>query len=263
MREGSRAGTLTFVCSDLQGDIAMGSLGKTLIATALATGVVAGPAAAATMQAVFTGTATIVEDRTNIFGGPGQQLFTLTYVYDTSLGTRTTTASDDRLENITPGSSNPTISATLQIGGVSRSFTGLQSVYQTCSSPSCDPGVYGWQTSDTFSVSNVVTINQAVINVGDGSDTLPKNLETPFAFDLVNSNIGFTQGQFQFVTQDQDTFDFLEYSAGTLGPAQVTVTKLGDVDPPDPSVVPLPASGILLLGAGAALGALRRRKTRA
>jgi hypothetical protein len=307
MRKVSRAGTLILVCSDLQGDVSMGSLGRTLIATALMTGVVAGPAAAATMQATFTGTVTgafpFLKDDLNVFGAAADPsalaglVGTITLVFNTANSTFGTSAliggtvNTNVLNTLSAGGEGYLTLAQVVLNGVTRNLN-LAAPTVQASSTVLD---YVWDEFDgaTDGRADWLYQQQVLTNISeadlfeqeqlffdpffDGITSLPIRLDEPFSVDLTEAGWGRTTA----------TFDVLSYNPETLPPGQgipqtsvqfsgltlsvICLEDCGDDNGggggggggPDPSVIPLPASGLLLIGAGAALAALRRRKARA
>ncbi len=99
------------------------------ICVAAAIGLAGIPAQAAVMQAVYTGTVTTAYDETGVFGASDPSAldglaYTLTYIYDTALGIRTTNANSDLVEGGSAVATiSPMLSAVLTINGSSVSFS--------------------------------------------------------------------------------------------------------------------------------------------
>ena len=235
---------------------------------ALALNGVAAPVAAVPIQAVFTGTVYGSFDKTGLFGGAGGSLdgqaFTMTFKYDTALGQRSNAGPstyDNVIGSTRFGLSNPTISATLQIGSQSRSILGdYFSQYQMCDDGYplyCGVDQYYANAEDYLTQpGGSYTLNRFVINFWDYLEFLPDNLDTPFSM-LVSGSVG-QDSRFIFASYDAALGTYPVYTYGGLTVSSLTV---GPVVPPV-APVPLPAAGGALLAALAAIGVLRGRRPR-
>ena len=242
----------------------MGYVREGFLAAAMTLAVTAAPAGAATMQAVFTGTVYSGYDQTGVFGAPGGSLanlgYTLRYVYDTSLGTRLSAGAgtvDDLYGGSVYGTATPTVSATLTIGSVTQSVGGsYESRYQLCNIGYCAIDQYYTSAADyTSQPDGGYTYNGFNAIVSDYTDFLPDNLDTPFS--VMISALAQQYGYFQFATVDGTTGLRTTFANGYLSLDRLSVSQV-DIAP-----IPLPASGLLLLGAGAGLAAIRRRRRQA
>ncbi len=234
-----------------------------LLSVALAIGGAA-PAAAATIQATYTGTVYSSYDATGVFGVPDTSLdgqaYTLTYLFDTALGVRNG-AGPGTYDDVSGGAAvggaitNPTLSATLSIGGHSQTVAGdYFSQYQICDLSYC--GVdqhYAYVLDFVPQLDGSFMQGYLFASAYDGLlDFLPDDLETPFS--VVLSSLAYHYGAFAFTTFDAVALDYPVNASGNLRLDQLTVTNL-DVAP-----VPLPAAGLLLTGALSAFGLTRRRR---
>lgn len=241
---------------------------KALARGAALSTVLALPAAAATMQAVYTGTVTGSYDQTGVFGGPGSSLdgaaFTMTFRYDTTQG-----ATDDGgyyqqlYGGAAYGTTSPFFYAALTINGVTQT---LDLNYYSLVQLHDASAIGGTQTE---------TLHQAVdyfddgltqdyanfyayLGSIDGSLGVPLDLTQPFTadFDPLNGT-HYGSGYFQLHDYDYGTNTYTEYAYGNLAPTRVVVTAV--------SAVPLPAGLPLLVFAlgGLAVAARRRRATAA
>lgn len=225
----------------------------------------AGSATAATMTAVFTGTIFDSFDAAGTFSGTGasgtldDQAFTLTYVYDPSLGNRITgvgrdTASGGQLEFVP----SPMNSGALTINGIMRSFAGRNSatISQGITAFQFTPflvyGSYDYSVADDFSSSE----SEVNILVQSADLLLPYSLDLAFGpRDLTTASYVF--GGFKFIDFDAGFGTFSTNAFGRFNATSVTVTG-GD---PVPVPIPLPATGaLLLLATGAMVAAARRRR---
>ena len=127
--------------------------------------------------------------------------------------------------------------------------------YQLCNVGHCSVDQYSANAQD-FTTQQDGSYTYNIFNgyAFDTADFLPDNLDTPFS--VVTSALQ-QFGYFQFLTFDAASGGFTTYTNGSLSMDSLTVSQVG-VAP-----VPLPASGLLLLAAGAGLAALRRRARRA
>lgn len=225
----------------------------------------ASPAFSATYQAVFTGTVNSGgHDQTGVFGTTGTNTydgmnFMLTYIYDTSVGSRTTTSTKDTLQGgILDGTATSPVQATLTINGhsVSLSGAGNYGFGSATINYTSSPGIYSFAVQDrTYNYPND---NDWNITMGLSSALLPStpNLENPIDIALSSTN-GYG-GTFIFENYNYDTNTATMYTAGGLHADHVTISQVGGPVSP----VPLPASGLALTAGLALLAALRRRRVR-
>ena len=219
------------------------------------------PGISATMKVEFTGNVVASSDMTGLFGlGAGADLnglaYTLTYIYDTAVGTRATVAGkDDHLQGGTAyGAANPTISAQLTINGqlqsVAGSFGSDYHLYDvtdqlldqfTLLAQDSSPGMNGSFTGSYL---------QAIFAEFD--DFIPVDLDTPFATNIPSDQLG----SFRFAEYDGLIGKYTILTEGELSLDWVTVTRI------DVAAVPLPASALLLLAGLGGIGALRGFRNR-
>lgn len=229
-------------------------------------GLSAVPATAATLQAVFTGTAIGGTDTTGLFGAAGADLtgqgVSLTLTYDTSLGRRTQVTGSDTLDGgfgTQPPSTNPILSAVLTVGGLAQSFftapgVGFGSLFENGGAPG--PDQFSASGSEVaFLANGDVMSNNFTIGLDLLDGLLANDLDQPLS--IQPSDILGSFGQFAFSTTDAlgalvvntfGTFQTTGFSIGTLAPPP---------PPPGPAPVPLPAGAGLLAAALAGLWRLR------
>lgn len=235
----------------------MGILSNGLAAAALAAGVVAAPAEAAVMQAVFTGIVSSGSDPSGLFG-VGATLdgedFTLTYVYDTSLGGRITLPESDYVFGGDGHAlATPTISANLRIGSGSQNVDGTrESSFFVCQAVACSVPMYDTRAVDYMEQPDgSYVFNYVQAAVDDISLSVPDNLDTPFSVSIAALQ---QFGAFQFLSVDAVTGNVPIYTVGLLTFDRVAVTEVGATP------VPLPAAFPLLAGALGLLALLFRRR---
>lgn len=251
----------------------------------LAAGLVLGaPAGAATVQVVYKGTVEQkfgVADPFNRFANDIQKLYgqvaTATFVFNTATSVFATETfpsqvdTSDTLQSLTPAPT-PFSLARMEINGVARDLD-LVPPYVAVSvarnqQSIVDDGFGGTFTvrrfrfyasyrleSPTVFTSEILSVNLRY----DGPDLLPLRLNQPFTVDLTQP--GWTD------FNEQTGYSFRTYDPSTQAPPpgtnidlanlSLTVTCLADCD--EPAVIPLPASGMLLVSGLGALALLRRR----
>ncbi len=226
-----------------------------LIAAAL---VVAGAGAqAAVMQAVFSGTINLGVDETGYFGAPNTDLagtaYSLTYVYDTSIGDRYKSPGSDQLFD---NGATPTVSASLTING--KTFS--QTTDVVAQYLALDNNYFAAFSQDSFTTVDALggiltqTTNIFAAGVYDFLSTYANGLETPFSASFPTSTA--FDSYFQLFTKDVVADATITRVYGSLNVNNVAVTEVLT------SAVPLPASLGLFVMALGGLGALRVRRRR-
>ena len=230
------------------------------ICVAAAIGLTGIPAQAAVMQAAYTGTVTSAYDETGVFGASDPSAldglaYTLTYIYDTALGIRTTNANSDLVEG---GSYNATISpmlsAILTINGSSVSFSsayvGQAHIYSASYGGTGTQHVaylQGWSDS-TIST----WISDSVYVYGDWLDLRTPDLDLPVT---LGSTRNVNPGYFAVYHDDIYSGGLEENAYGYLSVSSLKITSVSQ-----PSPVPLPAALPLLAVALAGITGLRLRR---
>lgn len=215
------------------------------------------PASAATMKAVYSGKVNYGYDQTGIFGSAGADLsgldYVLTYVYDTSKGWRWTgTGYDQIYGGAGYGNESPIVAATLKINGHSTSFSGdyfgMAYAYSDQSSYS-----YRYDYAYNYSYDGSHYAYDYIYSYGEYGQGSSGNLED--IADLTGTWWGYSY--FQKYDYDYSNWSASTYTYGSLGPSQVTVS------PYEPAAVPLPASALLLVSGFGGLAAMRTLRRRA
>jgi hypothetical protein len=226
-------------------------------------------AQAATMQAVFTGTAFVVSDGglASAFDFDPQtlvgQAVTAIFVYDTDLGTRTTAPYEDVLNS--SSSDAAILSAVLSIGSFTRTLTSSlpnpsgSARFENVQIPSAyNLFTVGLGTIVTTSGFGRISEQIGAAHYNFGNDVVPQFLDQPFA----STDAGTGTYAYYFEERDdlnqilRTAFIGVEYNSVAL----TVLTDGGDPDPdPEVPVVPLPAGLPLLVGGLGALALLRRR----
>lgn len=226
-------------------------------------------AQAAVLQAVYTGKVENSFDQFLSFGttetnGLDGLDFSLTYVYDPSVGTPFSTSAvlavfgGTAPPNLVP---SPIISASLKINGVTRSvngsYFGSVVVQQTDSGFNSIDGVQHY--AQDFGSTPDRTFDFIIsTNVYDFDLPVPLSLTTPFGFN-VPDGAPLNSGSFLF--QDVVAGVAIENSSGILRFRSLTVSEVTDL-PPTPAPIPLPASFPLLLAGMAGLVGWKARARR-
>lgn len=226
----------------------------------------AAPASATIMQAVYTGTVNTSNDQTGLFGIVGSLDglgYSLTYVYDTSIGTAATAPGYSRVFGADVG--GPVTSTSLTINGVTQTVpaSSLYGNYFSDVSASdagypnpVDPALF-YNSAHMIDYDSPGGFISTTIQIYNGWDdpslTFPQGVTTPLS--LSSSSQAFA-GIFQFYVYDFSTSTYSVNSSGVLLPSTLTVTQLGT--PPTPA--PLPAALPLMAGALAGLAVLARRR---
>ncbi len=236
---------------------------KVIFATALLGAAVATSAVdAKTMQAVYTGTVTLGFDETGEFGSAQTDLtgetYSLTFRYDTALGSRDTQSFYDQLYG---GSAypipSPFLSVVLKIGSVAQTmladYTAAALNYDYGAGTG---GFYSTHTAQHYTVDPLTGgyTYSLVSDIGyDPDATSYFDLDTPFTL----TGLPGYSGSFQLNDYDPTTGIYARYAYGSLQASGLTVTDV------TLAPVPLPTPALLLLAGVAGLGGLRsrRRKT--
>lgn len=213
--------------------------------------VLAQPAAAATMRAVYTGTIADGIDETGVFGAAGTDLtglsFTATFVYDTARGARASGPTFDTVRGGTLlGGDSPVLSALLIIGtGRYRFVPDVQGVatIATDGSTLTRTEHRGERSADTGAIS---VFDELLTGVRAPGVIVP---DLDARLSLTDDDF-FFQGGFLVSRRDRLTGDFLTYAGGRFFTDAVTIAP-----------VPLPAP-VALLGSGLALLAVAGRRRR-
>ena len=220
-------------------------------AVLLAATLAATPAAAVIKVATYTGTVFDGYDTTGEFGPAKTDLngktFVGRYVYDTSLGIRSTVAGakDDVLGGAAYNATTPILLATVTIGGVSRSIDGINLGDAQVS--------YNYGAAEL--AANIQTDMSGYLDyqvssyVGYGGQMLciPASLDTSFA--LVGA-IGTQYVQYLQYVSSYSFSGFSYYASAYADVRSLTVTN----------GAPEPAAWTLMIGGFGAVGAVERRR---
>ena len=225
--------------------------------TATVLGMTALPVAAAVMQIEYTGTVTGGFDATDVFGTGATDLtgltYTMTYTYDTSVGSRYT---DPNTDYVYGGYAYPLPSPTTSTLVINGSAVDSNGDYSSYDQRYNDGGTAFAQdlsyqyTIDPVTGAFVVNYNYSYAN--DLALGLPVDLETPYSCDVAD---GYGGGGFQILVYDP-IGGYTDYAYGNMNVNRVTITQVNDVAP-----IPLPASvGFLFAALGALVGLRSRRR---
>ncbi|MFN0116350.1 MAG: hypothetical protein ACKVPY_16890 [Paracoccaceae bacterium] len=231
------------------------------------------PAQAAVMQATWTGTILSGYDGTATWGPGSTDLtgvgYTMTFLYDTSLGIRTTSPGQfDQVyggSDYPGGATDPVLSATMTIRGQTQSGTGANQGYLYTQDAALGGNVFQNIAYDFASQPNGSFVYHYMYGLFDdlmqaGSPVTPSSLDTPFTGTVPGSALcassGAYCGWFQFADYNAALGAYTTYSWATFGVDSLTVRAL----PVAP--VPLPAGAATLLAAIAILVGLRSARAR-
>jgi hypothetical protein len=237
----------------------------------LALAVLASPVSAATMQAVYRGTVSGGYDETGVFGAGGGDLaglaFTLTYIYDTSVGNRDSGYHDDWMgswfyDELRGGTAygvpSPILSATLELAG-KPDFVDFGGVTQAEITTRSDGATYtnyhhraqstgyGDDAENGSFVYGFTVNNWLSAPVGSSA-----NLDDPSS--LLTGPMDFS-GDFDIYAFSYTNGNYFLRAQGTLDEDTLEISELVI-----PAPVPLPASFGALLTGLVAVGMLRRKK---
>lgn len=211
-------------------------------------------ATASVMQAVYTGTVYNSQNDTGEFGiadphGLDGLAYTLTYVYDTSLGHRTTNSQhDDVIGGTYYNAVSPIVSSLLTINGVTKlvlgGYTGEVAVYNYSYEMSFSLDASDFYSSGDFGSANHIGMSSFV-----PKGSIQTNVERAFSLGSLANNFS---SFFQFQTYNNSTSSFSTNVKGDLSQESLIVTRI--------SPVPLPASFGLMAAALGGLVAFRRRR---
>lgn len=231
---------------------------EALASTMLAATIALSPAAAVVKVATYAGTLSEGIDETGEFGAPNTNLagktFVEKFIYNTSLGRRATTATDDVLKGgATFFSVSPILSATVTVGGITRAadtlgFTdvitslavnnGLEKSYFAITSQKTvfNPTVY---TQSEISIQSYLAIDFRTVDTNFSAPIDPK----------LGSGFNFFN------------FDFLNRIATRKAHGESTdgILTISDAAP-SAAPVPEPAAWTLMIVGLAAVGILARRR---
>jgi hypothetical protein len=203
---------------------------------------VTGPALAAPVTVTITGTVTSGIDEGGFFGASNTNLagsaYTLSYLFDTSLGVRTTSPSWDYLVGQSPFSQSPSLGATFTIGSSNLFFSGNFS--------GTIWGRDNGTTSDRLQTAYDTNISFVQASGAAPTGVLPVGIETAFAYDFLPASDTFGQLLYTFGSRTTNLLF-------TLGRIETTV---GISETPLPAALPLFAT---VLG-GAGFAAWRRKR---
>ncbi len=231
---------------------------------ALAAAVLAAPAGAATMQAVYTGTVNNGYDETGLFGTPQTFLdglaYSVTYTYDTGLGNLSSGLGTDTLTGGSAyGTQSPLLSAVVSIGGIAQSLLGSYQTYIAVTDlAAAGIGSVGINTvhladdSTTDPLSGNSTTRYVGLSAQDTTLAGPFTITSPFTAPSLGGN--FLHSVIDAAT-GTGTQTYVVFNPGLL-----TVTTVGGGGGGGPAPVPLPASALALLAGLGGIGAMRLRR---
>lgn len=240
-----------------------------------AAGILAGlalPAGAKTMDVTYIGNIVTGYDQFGDIGLSGAVLdglgFRLTFRYDTAIGQRSTQAgiSDQVFGGSALGAASPILSAILTMGGHSLSFgssygSGVINDTYTASpffgadfGPAGSPTTrFAAQAGERVTDSRTGILTSSIIHAtcsGPAAAFPAPNIETGFTTQACDP--GYAGGMMLF--RAGASGGLLSNIGAGLSVREMVVSDVA------PAPVPLPAAGVLLVGAFGALGAARRRR---
>lgn len=214
----------------------------------------AGSLSAATMQVVYSGTVSGSNDSTDYFGTGGSSLdglsYVATFVYSTTRGSDLASSPDyQQLFGNASGAPSPILSATLSINGVDFLLQGQSSGYEyRAIDPTYSVGQsYAYDYSDDAVAYDYRYVYDMTY---DNPGVVPVDVTSPYS----STNALGGTGYFSFYRYEYGSG--LAYNiSGILSANSVVATDITATN------VPLPAAGILLVGAVGGLSLVRRRKS--
>jgi hypothetical protein len=224
----------------------------------------ASAANAATMKATYTGKVYYGYDQTGVFGDADsdltEELFKISFIYDTSKGFRYTDANSDQVYGgDVYGVDTPITSTTVEIKGSTYSFPGSYQgfayEYDYPDASGSDAVVhYAYDyTSDgtSYKADYAYFYNYLLSDLLTGA-----NLEEPKEIDLTADDgyyCSYGSGNCYFGIQSYDyNTGYNQFAYGYLDPDHLSITQI--------AAVPLPASALLLASAFGIVGGLRLRR---
>lgn len=220
------------------------------------------PVSAATIQATYAGTITKGSDWSNYLGfGSYANLagkrISIDVVFNTVLGKRTTSAGAGT-DHLTGGShyftTNPIVSTTLNIGGVTQMIGGSY-WSDTATGNSGTGSQYSQGVEDFIGNPAGPYFDYGVVtSISDAQGVFPLRLDAPFSW-APSASTTSASGYFSFLA-----FDGRSYTRYAVG--DFTIDSLAVKSLSGPSPVPLPAAGGFLASAVAMVGVARRARRR-
>ena len=224
-----------------------------VLAVVLALAAQTAGARAAIMEMLYQGTVRNTIDYSGMFGagiGAGVldgKAFSASFLYDSDTGLTATNATQNDLYGGTAyGAASPFVSGVMTINGISIALQVKQRFIATHTSASY--GSSAFVLAEKLGVTGSPVHSFIDITVNAAAGAIPLGFGTPYAATPVTST-----GAFSFFQGNPFASGFLYRADGQITVSSVLVRQYV------PAAVPLPATGVMLLGAIAGIAALRRR----
>ena len=204
----------------------------------------------------YAGTIVDGYDQTGIFGAPGASLagdaYTTSYVFDTSIGTRSTNQFvDSDLGGIGYAQPSPSLGAVLTINGISVGISGVGAGDFHV----VDFGDHSGTSTPLLSDTGYGFIRRVDNAMFDASHTIPISLDAPFNYSDPSGNAG--HGEFIINVLNPNGGNLI-YTWASLDPTSVTVTNPSFIT----YSVPEPSTWAMMLIGFAGLGFVIQRSRR-